>query len=135
MTLSGGGRLNLSNNSQNFILGAARADTLTNQSTIQGSGNIGDNQMTLVNSGTINANVSNPLIIQPSGGTTNTGTMEASSGGTLVLDNSITNKGGVIKALAGIGSNAGGTVVLNGATIVHGTLTTFGLGAPRRAQT
>jgi hypothetical protein len=53
VTLNGGGTLTMSNNSQNFIFGAATADTLTNQETIQGAGDIGNGQMTLVNSGII----------------------------------------------------------------------------------
>src|SRR5205814_10098489 len=55
---------------------------LTNSSTIQGSGNIGEGQMTLVNStsGIIDASNgagSSALTIQTSGGTTNTGILEA----------------------------------------------------------
>src|SRR5258708_29450920 len=59
VTLSGG-TVTLSNNVNNFIFGAATADTLTNQETIQGAGHIGNGVMTLVNSGTgiINANQS-----------------------------------------------------------------------------
>jgi hypothetical protein len=64
-TLTGTGIVTLSNNSQNFIQGASSASqTLTNQQTIQGSGNIGNGQMTLVNSGTINATM--PPTLWPS---------------------------------------------------------------------
>jgi len=76
VTLSGTGTLTMGNNSANLITGSAGTNTLTNQETIQGAGNIGNNQMTLVNSGTINANAGagqNVLYIQTSGGTTNTG--------------------------------------------------------------
>src|SRR6267154_21519 len=61
VTLSGSGTLTLTNNTNNFIFGAASADTLTNQSTIQGAGHIGNGSMGLVNSGTINANQSSTL--------------------------------------------------------------------------
>ena len=117
--LNGGGTLTMSNLSSNFILGAATADTLTNQETIQGSGNIGDGSMTLMNSGTIDANQSTPLTVQANGGTTNTGTLEATNGATLTLDDTITNTGGSIKAT---GTNS--AVVLNGASVIGGTLTT-----------
>ena len=55
-TLSGGGTLVMSNNANNYIFGAAATDTLTNQETISGAGHIGNGQLTLVNSGTINSN-------------------------------------------------------------------------------
>jgi hypothetical protein len=58
VTLSGGGAVTMTNNANNFIFGATGADTLTNQETISGAGHIGNGQMTLVNSGTINANQS-----------------------------------------------------------------------------
>src|SRR5260370_766279 len=85
--------------------------------------------MTLVNSasGTIDATNGNgapPLIIQTSGGTTNTGTLGATNNGTLLLEGSsggnFTNTGGTIKAVG-----TGSTVQLDGgATITGGTLTT-----------
>ncbi|MGD0567227.1 MAG: hypothetical protein ABSA78_02385, partial [Candidatus Sulfotelmatobacter sp.] len=124
ITLSGTGTLSMSNNGNNTILGSVGADTLTNSSTIQGTGNIGDNQMTLVNStgGIIDATQSGPLYIQTSGGTTNTGLLEATTG-TLVLNgNTVTNTGGTIEA-------TGSDVELeNGVTITGGTLTTTGSG-------
>src|SRR5205807_576866 len=61
--------------------GAVGTDVLTNQETIQGSGSIGLGQMGLINSGTIIANQSTPLIIQPStAGFTNNGTLQVSGG-------------------------------------------------------
>ncbi|HWW13817.1 MAG TPA: hypothetical protein VN310_04075, partial [Candidatus Dormibacteraeota bacterium] len=66
VTLSGG-TLTLSNNVNNVIQGSATTDTLTNQETIQGAGNIGNGQMTLVNSGTINSNQTAGLTIQANG--------------------------------------------------------------------
>ena len=127
VTLTGSGSVTMSNNTNNFILGnTGTSDTLTNKETIQGSGNIGDGQMTLVNSGTINANTGvgqNPLTIQTSGGTTNTGTIEATNG-TLVLTGisggNFTNTGGTIKA-----TGSGSVVELvSGVSVTGGTLTT-----------
>ena len=57
VTLSGGS-VTLSNNNTNYIFGQVGTDTLTNQETISGAGQIGNGQMTLINSGTINANQS-----------------------------------------------------------------------------
>ena len=50
------GTVTMSNNSQNYILGGG---TFTNKETIQGSGTIGNGNLTLVNNGTIAAGVSN----------------------------------------------------------------------------
>lgn len=119
VTLSGAGSLTLSNNSQNFIFGTVGSNVLTNQQTIQGAGSIGNNQLTLVNAGTIDANVSGFLNINPSGGTTNTAILEATSGGALNLFGNVTNTGGTIQA-----TGAGSTVLVSGATINGGTLTT-----------
>ncbi len=41
VTLSGGGTVTMSNNTTNSIFGSVTADTLINQETIQGAGNIG----------------------------------------------------------------------------------------------
>jgi len=118
VTLSGGS-VTLSNNANNFIFGAASSDTLTNQETIQGAGNIGNGQMTLVNSGTINANQSAGMTIAASGGTTNTGTMEA-NGGTLSLNNmTVNNAGGTI-------SSNGQNLIVTNSTINGGTVTLTG---------
>jgi fibronectin-binding autotransporter adhesin len=122
VTLSGSGTLTLSNNSNNFIFANAALDQLTNQQTIQGAGQIGDGQMTLVNSGTINANQSaNSLTIDANDGFTNTGTVEATSGATLILQNmgTVNNTGGKILANTG-------TVQLNNSTIQGGTVTLTG---------
>jgi len=106
--------------------------TLTNESLIQGYGTVGSNvgsdyqNLSLANSGTINANSSgNLLSIQGTGGSiVNTGTFEASQGGILYLATSapINNQNGLI---ASIGS--GSTVDVN-TTIQGGTLTTSGGG-------
>jgi CO dehydrogenase/acetyl-CoA synthase beta subunit len=132
VTLSGGGTVTMSPNTNNYIFGAATADTLTNQETIQGAGHIGNGQMTLVNSGTINANQTAAMTIQTSGGTTNTGTIEATAGSTLLITNSgtITNTGGTISANASIlnltsSTINGGAVTLTGAAtlqLVNGTI-------------
>ncbi|MFZ0816799.1 MAG: S-layer family protein [Candidatus Sulfotelmatobacter sp.] len=125
VSLNGTGTVNMSNNGNNFIYGAVGADVLTVASTqtIQGAGNVGDNQMTLVNNGTIDGNLPTTLYVQASGGTTNTGTLEATAGGSLSLyGNTVTNTGAG-KVVAGSGS----TVNLEGnVTVVGGSLTGTG---------
>jgi len=119
VTLSGG-TLTMSNNVNNFIFGAVGTDTLTNQETISGAGDIGNNTMTLVNSGTINANQSAGMTINANGGVTNTGTLEATSGSTLTLaSTTINNAGGTISANTG-------NLKVNSATINGGTITLTG---------
>jgi fibronectin-binding autotransporter adhesin len=122
VTLSGAGTLTLGNNANNFIFGSSSSNVLTNQSTIQGSGNIGDGQMALSNSGTIDANQSVPLTLQISNGATNTGTLEATSGGTLVITGgTYTNTGGTIQA-----GTSSTVQFINGVTISGGTITQSG---------
>ncbi len=122
-TLSGSGTVTLvdSGNPQNYIYGASATDVLTNAQTIQGTGTIGNNSMALNNTGTIDANdADHGLVINTSNGTTNTGTLEATNGGTLQLStDTFNNVGGTIKAL-----NGSKVQLANGAIIEGGTLST-----------
>src|SRR5271169_2426192 len=132
VTLSGAGALTLTvagGGGSAYIQQQVGGLTLTNQSTIQGAGIIGNGGLALNNSGTINANSSGQtLLLDGSGGTTNSGLMEASSGGVLQLDGiTVNNAGGNITA------NSGSTVQLFGSTVIQGgTLTNSGgtLGTP-----
>ena len=96
-TLGGTGTITMSNNGNNFIYGSAATDVLTVGSgqNISGAGNIGDNSLALSNAGIIDATQPNALYIDTSNGTINTGTLEATAGGTLILygqnDNSVPN--------------------------------------------
>jgi fibronectin-binding autotransporter adhesin len=133
ITLSGGGKVTMSNNVNNFIIsvGAGLA-LLNNEETISGAGQIGapalgTGPLTLVNSGTINANASAGMTIEAGGGVTNTGTIEATGGATLQLVDmgpqeftpSIVNSGGTISANAS-------TLSLTGTTIAGGAVTLSG---------
>jgi len=120
VTLSGGA-VTMSNNTQNYIFGQVSTDTLTNEETISGAGQIGHGQMTLVNSGTINSNQSGGITIQANGGVTNTGTLEATSGATLTLSST-----GVINNASGTISANTGTVQVNSSTVNGGTITLTG---------
>ena len=112
VTLSGNGRLVMSDSPNNLIRGGG---SLLNQSTIEGAGSIGSGQLALNNSGIINAdsNTFGIVVIPNSSGMPNTGTLESTGSGKLALQGNYGNTGGMI----------GGTnVVLQGATISGGTL-------------
>jgi hypothetical protein len=129
-TLTGTGSLTMgdgtsnSYNNQNYISGA----TFVNQQTVQGTGAI-LNLTSFTNSGIINANVptgTNNLQLQlgRAGASTNTGTIEASNGGVLVIGSTtINNVGGTIES---VGANS--VVTTNGMTISGGTLSASGRG-------
>ena len=98
--------------------------TLTNTNdTIQGAGNHRRQRRAEQSSikRTIDANSSgqNLNVNQGNGGVTNTGTLEATGGGTLLLFNKITNTGGAITA-----SGTDSVVNIDNATVIGGTLNT-----------
>jgi hypothetical protein len=105
-------------------------ETLTNSDTIEGTGEIGNGSLAVINGGTIDVNSSTgtgTLILNGSGGITNAngataGLIEATNGGTLQI-NSIT----VNNATGAITANAG-SVQLVSATIQGGTLNELGGG-------
>src|SRR5208282_2075445 len=67
---------------------------LTNvNNTLQGTGQIGNGSLVVVNSGTILANAANALVLNPAGAFTNSGTMQANSGSTLNVSTATTNTG------------------------------------------
>ncbi len=128
-TLTGPGVVNISGNASNQTGGQIGTNgngyTLTNQSTIQGSGTIGSNAITyqnlnLNNTGTINANSNGQALAITGTGTSivNSGLFEATNGGILNLSTqaAINNSAGNITA-------NGGTVNV-GTTIQGGTLNT-----------
>ncbi|HTV65427.1 MAG TPA: hypothetical protein VMD98_07475, partial [Bryocella sp.] len=137
-TLAGTGTvvMGTTNGDYNDYIYGNGTGSLTIDQTITGAGNIGDNSISLVNNSTIDANLSPTvttavLTIQPgAGGMINTGTLEATNGGTLQLYGStINNAGGTIQAVGADSSSNPSTVILDGnMSITGGTLTTSGLG-------
>ena len=137
-TLSGGGTIVMGAGGQySFIDGPSGASFTNSNNTIEGTGMIGNADLTLVNNGTINANASPTVLNAPlelysgSGGITNTGTLEATNGGDLyIYGSAVTNSGSgaVIKAVGADSSGNASYVLLNAATINGGTLTTSGAG-------
>jgi hypothetical protein len=139
VTLSGSGTLTLataaSGSGAAYIQEEAEGVTLTNKSTIQGSGIIGSSGLTLVNSGTIDANTltAGGLLLNGSGGITNTGLIEATNGGELTISSTsasgLTNSGtlqvssgAVLQVTNGPFTNFSGTTLSGGTYSVSGTL-------------
>jgi YVTN family beta-propeller protein len=128
VSLTGAGTVTLTTSSTGLaLIDESGGQTLTNvNNTVQGSGYIGVNGLTVVNQGTIDANLPavGPLVINPHA-LTNEGLLEATAGATLQLNGStFNNTGGTISA-----SGAGSTMQFaNGAVIQSGTLATSGGG-------
>jgi FecR protein len=98
--LNGGGEVILSGTSDSIIGAGGDEDagnTLVNSDTIAGYGNIGNDESTdlsLTNKGTIDADVSGQdLTIHTGHAVDNQGTLEASSGGILQIDDAVHNSG------------------------------------------
>jgi ribosomal protein L24E len=108
-TLSGAGTISLSNSATNLITGVGSGITLTSANTIEGAGTISN--LGLVNTGTILANQSTPLIILPnSSGLNNKGILNVSTGDTLLIG---TSAGGALVNFAG-NTLTGGTYLVSG---------------------
>ncbi len=127
-TLNGVGTIFMNTNQQNRIKSSsAHRLTLSSDRVIEGQGLLGFNSLKVTNAGLVHANDSGKRItVDPSAGTDsfiNTGTLRASSSGTLLLNaGTIENNGGLIEALAG------SQVELSGFRIQGGTLSTTGTG-------
>jgi hypothetical protein len=106
-TLSGTGTITLSTSGAGLAyLGQTSAGhTLTNQSTIDGAGQIGNGALRLDNQGTVNADTNGQILsITGSDPATdvNTGTLEATNGGILQInDETVNNQNGTITVGAG----------------------------------
>jgi hypothetical protein len=136
-TLTGSGSLTLGDGTENAYNnnnGISGTGSLVNQSAISGAGYI-YSVAAITNSGTINANVPigvNNLSLQMgrNPGITNTGTLEASNGGALVLGSTaVANNGGTIEA---VGANSYvdlvGSLGEGGLTVSGGNLASSGGG-------
>lgn len=133
VTLSGGGTF-LMNDSPNLILGGNSSTTLVNQETVSGAGTLGgEGFFNLNNQALVDAQGTNPLNVQNTFGTMlNTGTLQASKGGTLQFNlagnpGTLNNTGGTIQALdkstVRLASNtfiSNGTLKTAGSGLIHG---------------
>ena len=131
LMFTGGGNFVLSNHTTNRIFSTINTNrlTLATTMTLTGAGQIGLGQTLLTNRGTINANQSNTLTIDPTNGpqgVINSSVMKAAVGGTLVLqggdfENFEGPTNGEIQA-----DNA--TVNVRNATVTGGVVTIVGTG-------
>jgi hypothetical protein len=126
VTLSGGGTILMGVGGGNLIYGAASTDVLNNTGNlIEGAGQLGDGTLTYINGagGTVDATDGNYLYLNTGANTvTNAGLLEATAGGGLVIQSSVSN------GAAGKISAAGANVYLqSGADIAGGTLTSTGV--------
>lgn len=107
VTLSGGGSVIMNSTSQAAISGFGAGGTLLNQETIEGAGNIANGIiLNNANTGVINANQSGTQLIvgRFQGPGTNTGLMEATNGGQLIMGSlTLLNAGGTVQA---VGTNS-----------------------------
>jgi len=125
--LKGGGHVTLSDSSQNVIFGGTADATLINiDNVISGAGHLGNGQLTLVNNGTIIATGVNALDIDTGTNTvTNSGLLEATGTGGLVVHGNLENSG----VLAAEGGNVTVTGDVSGsghATIGGAAILEFG---------
>jgi len=95
VTLDGGGQILLSDSDANVISGTSSTVTLNNEdNTISGAGQLGNGELSLTNAGTIDATGVHLLTINTGSNIVfNSGTLEASGAGGLMVASSIANSG------------------------------------------
>ncbi|BCG93589.1 beta strand repeat-containing protein [Mesorhizobium sp. 131-2-1] len=95
ITLQGGGQIVLSDSVGNVISGTATDVTLTNvDNTISGAGQLGGGSLSLNNQGTIAATGTQALVIDTGDNVTvNSGTLEATGSGGLMITGALANSG------------------------------------------
>ena len=137
LTLSGTGTLNLNSSNSQYtgLVNGVAGSTLTTSSNITGAGTVGNGALNLVNSGTINANMSGlNLVVNPDTcgtcASTNTGTLEATGGATLTLSGGTWTQTGAGEITAAASSTVNLT---NSVSITGGTLSTTGSGVVSNA--
>jgi Ca2+-binding RTX toxin-like protein len=123
ITLQGGGQVILSDSGENFISGTIPNVTLTNvDNTISGAGQLGAGQMTLVNDDMIVATGTHALVIDTGRNIViNSGTLEATGSGGLIVNSDVANSG-LIWANGG-NITIDGAVTGSGTALVSGTAT------------
>jgi len=124
-TIGGTGEIVLSNNGNNRIFSNGNTITVDTNATIRGAGQIGLNQTSLINKGTITADQTNALNIDTSGtGLNNQGTLNATgTGGINILTSAFTTSGNINIAAGSKINRTGSFVQTAGHTKVNGTLT------------
>lgn len=129
--LSGGGTVSLGDAPSNFISAWNGGETLTNiDNLIRGAGSLGNNSINIVNEeeGRIEADATNPLLLDPAATLVNRGTIAATGGGTLRLQSGTfdqPSETGVIEA------RDGGVLQFNGCHMNRGLVRSVGTGVMR----
>lgn len=130
VTLTGGGVVQLSDNSNNWVYRGFGAGSLVNvNNTIQGAGNIGWNgsSTAINNQGTIVATGTNLLRVDAAGGITNSGSLRATgSGGMQITSGAFTTSGNVIVDATRTLSRTGDYTQTAGTTTANGSLSVTG---------
>jgi hypothetical protein len=121
VTLTGGGTLVISNNSNNYVQATTTGYVLDNvNNTIEGGGNFGQGNMGLTNGGLIDADDSTTLAVNLTGAVlnTSTGTLLASGSGGMAIQGGTYTNDGVFRA------NDGSTLSFqNSATLTNDSAT------------
>jgi hypothetical protein len=131
VSLSGGGVINLGDDSNNVLGGVNNGKLINVDHLIRGSGTIGiANTLELVNQSTIEADQATPLTIVAGQGVNNQGTLRAKDGATMNIT------GGIVQNSTGLIEAADGSLVhFQSATIVGGMLQSLGTGSMSAAAT
>jgi hypothetical protein len=114
VTLNGTGKIILASNGEDVITGASASDILHSANTIEGPGNIGNGNMGLVNTGTIETvahQTGETEIDASSAGFNNQGTVEAVASTTLDIDNASNQ---FLNFNSGTSTLTGGTYIVDG---------------------
>lgn len=132
-TLSGAGGIVMSNAVNNVIRATTTGQELINDlgSGIVGSGQLGNNTLVVTNNTLVESNNTTGLTIDPptAGGFINNGTLRASNGSILTIQNGAVSNNGTITA-----TGASSEVFVSNADILGGTISTNS-GASMRLQT
>jgi hypothetical protein len=123
VTLQGGGKIVMSDSDANTISGTSSGVTLNNEdNTISGAGQLGNGELTLTNAGTINATGTHALTIDTgSNAVVNSGVLEASGSGGMMVESAIVNSG--VLWANGATLKVQGQVSGNGTAAIDGTAT------------
>jgi hypothetical protein len=127
VTLQGGGQVVLSDDGRNVVTAGNPSAVLTNVDiTISGAGRLGAGQLTLDNEGVIDATGANAMVIDTGGNVVaNSGTLEATGSGGLVVAGAVANSGtlwadGGNLTVEGAAGGSGGAKISGSATLEFG---------------